>query len=72
MNKFALPDTLPDPYFTINAGGTVTVKTASLAVGSTSVEIWRDGKILCRVIAKSILITEESANHSECHGDSSR
>ena len=72
MKKFALPDTLPDPYFTIDASGTVTIKTASLGAGRMSVEIWRDGKILCRVIAKSILTAEESANHSGCHGDRSR
>ncbi len=71
MKKFALPDTLPDPYFIIDAGGTVTIKTASLAAGRMSVEIWRDGKILCCVIAKSILIEEESAGRSGCHGDSS-
>ena len=71
MKKFALPDTLPDPYFTIDARGTVTIKTASLSAGRMSVEIWRDGKILCRVIAKSIRIAEESTGHSGCHGDSS-
>lgn len=64
MKKFALPDTLPDAYFTIDAGGTVTVKTASLAEGRKSVEIWRDGKILCRVFANSIEVEGEGANTS--------
>jgi hypothetical protein len=33
MKKFVLPDTLTDPYFTIDAGGAVIVKTASLESG---------------------------------------
>jgi hypothetical protein len=64
MKRFALPDTILDPYFTIDAGGAVIVKIASVASGRMSVEIWRDGKILCRVFAKSIQVAKESANES--------
>lgn len=53
MKRFALPDTLPDPYFTIDAGGDVTVRIGPTETGQM-VELWRDGTILCRVFAKSV------------------
>jgi hypothetical protein len=63
--RFALPDTLPDPYFTIDAGGgVVTVRTVQTEDGRSMAEVWRDEKILCRVIAKSIQVAEELATHS--------
>lgn len=59
--RFALPDTLPNPYITIYAGGTVTVDVASLANGRTGAEIWCDGKILCRVVSKPVQFTETTS-----------
>ena len=61
--RFALPDTLPNPYFTVDAGAD-----AALAVrvapcekkgeARMSVEVWRDDTILCRVFAKSVDLAE--------------
>jgi hypothetical protein len=62
--RFVLPDTLPTPYFTVDAG-----PAAELAVriapcetrgdARMSVEVWRDETILCRVFAKSAEVAEE-------------
>lgn len=63
VKKFALSDTSPDPYLTIDAGGTVTVKTTP-----NSVEIWRDGKIMLRVFAKSVTLEgEDHADQNKIH-----
>ena len=43
----------------------MSVKTASLARGRMSVEIWRDGKILCRVFAESVHVALEPRDGSE-------
>lgn len=61
--RFALTDTLPAPYFTVDAGAE-----AALAVRVApyekkgeprmSVEIWRDNTIFCRVFAKSVKAVE--------------
>lgn len=59
MKRFALSDTIPNPYLTVDAGGAVTVKTASRTSGRTSVEIWCDGRILCHVFGKSVKAAEE-------------
>lgn len=55
--RFALPDTLPDPYFTIDmAAAAVTVRTAALQSGRMMVEIFREGQPLCRVFAASVTL----------------
>lgn len=62
--RFALTDTLPNPYFTIDSGGAVTVHSGQRHNGRSMVEIWRDGQILCRVFAKSIQVVEEPTHHT--------
>jgi len=65
MKKFCLTDTHPDPYFTVEVGGEVIVTIHRIDSDTapptrrTSVEIWRDGKILCRVFASSARIANE-------------
>ena len=64
MKRFALPDTLPDPYFTVDAGASaaLTVKVGPFQSNGDSrfaVEIWRDQTILCRLFGKSVEFAEE-------------
>jgi hypothetical protein len=56
--RFALPDTLPMPYFTIDsADSEVTVRIGQTEAGDRSmVELWRDGTILCRALARTVRI----------------
>lgn len=56
--RFALPDTLPTPYFTVDAGAEAALE-VRVAPRTTkgqirmSVEVWRDDTILCRLFGKS-------------------
>lgn len=61
--RFVLPDTLPTPYFTVDAGAdaALTVRIApceNRGEARMSVEVWRDDTILCRVFAKSAEVAE--------------
>lgn len=56
--RFALPDTLPTPYFSIDVTRAVTVKTGQMESGRMMVEVWQDGTILCRVYAPSVQIEQ--------------
>ena len=72
--RFALPDTLPDPYFTIDAGAaaTLTVKVGPCATNGAdrmAVEVWRDGLPLCRVFAKSAQVVGEANQPASCAGN---
>jgi hypothetical protein len=65
--KFALPDTLPTPYFTIDAGAgaALTVKLAPGRINDEQrmiVEVWRGQLPLCRVIGQT---AELGDNHVE-------
>lgn len=62
--RFALPDTLPNPYFTVDAGvaATLTVKVGPCPINGAArmaVEVWRDQTILCRMFAESIQVAAE-------------
>lgn len=52
--RFVLSDTSPDPYFTVNVNGAVTLHTYETDSNQTVVEIWQDNKVLCRVLALSL------------------
>ena len=59
--RFALADTLPDPYFTIDAGAeaTLAVKIGPCGEGRVTVEVWRGEIVLCRLLARSARLAEE-------------
>jgi hypothetical protein len=67
--RFALADTLPDPYITIYAGAdaALVVNVAACQIGGDrmAVEVWRDQTILCRLIAKSVQVAEEPSDPNE-------
>ena len=52
-----IPDTLPNPYFTIeaDAAATLTVKLCRIDDDRMAVEVWRDRTILCRVFGKAAM-----------------
>lgn len=71
MKRFALLDTLPDPYFTIDAGATaaLTVNVGpceSKGESRFAVEIWRGQTILCRLFGKSVQVAEASTTANPC------
>jgi len=60
--RFALSDTSPNPYFTIDAGAaaTLVVKVWPCPTDGerVAVEVWRDQMIICRVFGKSVQVAD--------------